>query len=60
VKFQLGAQFFNMWNYHFFSSSNTWGSGAAFVADMNSPQFGLPTGNVTSPRNIQLGARLDF
>jgi hypothetical protein len=60
VKFQVGVQFFNMWNYHFFTSSNTWGTGAAFVTDLNSPQFGLPTGNVTSPRNIQVAGRLDF
>jgi hypothetical protein len=59
-KFQVGVQFFNMWNYHFFTASNTWGAGAAFTTDLNSPVFGQPTGNVTSPRNIQLGARLEF
>jgi hypothetical protein len=60
VKFQLGVQLFNMWNYHFFTSSNTWGVGAAFVTDLSNPAFGLPTGNVTAPRNIQLGGRIEF
>jgi len=60
IKFQVGVQLFNMWNYHFFTSSNTWGVGSAFTTDLNSPVFGLPTGNVTSPRNIQLGGRLEF
>jgi hypothetical protein len=60
IKFQLGVQFFNMWNYHFFTSSNTWGVGQAFATDLNSPVFGLPTGNVTAPRNIQLGGRIEF
>ncbi len=60
VKFQLGVQLFNMWNYHFFTSSNTWGVGAAFVSDLSNPDFGLPTGNVTAPRNIQLGGRIEF
>jgi hypothetical protein len=59
-KFQVGVQFFNMWNYHFFTSSNTWGVGAAFTTDLSNPAFGLPTGNVTAPRNIQLGGRVEF
>jgi hypothetical protein len=60
VKFQIGAQFFNMWNFHFFTASNTWGTGSAFTTDLNSAVFGQPTGNVTSPRNIQLAARVEF
>jgi hypothetical protein len=60
VKFQFRAEFFNIWNWHFFSRGTTWGEGGAFFNDLASPNFGLPTGSVTAPRNIQFGAKIIF
>jgi hypothetical protein len=60
VKFQFRAEFFNLWNWHFFSQGTTWGQGGAFVNDVSSPSFGMVTGAVTTPRNIQLGAKITF
>jgi hypothetical protein len=55
--FQLRAEFFNMWNWHRFVVGGTWGTGRAFTEDVASPTFGLWTGNVSTPRNIQMGAK---
>jgi hypothetical protein len=60
VKFQINAQAFNMWNWHCFAASNTWGTGAAFYTDLANPLFGKATGLTSSPRVFQLGARLSF
>jgi len=60
VKFQFRAEFFNLWNWHYFSRGTTWGEGGAFVTDVSSPSFGMVTGEVTTPRNIQLGAKFLF
>jgi hypothetical protein len=60
VKFQFRAEFFNLWNWHFFSQGTTWGQGGAFNNDVSSPGFGLVTGAVTTPRNIQMGAKIIF
>jgi len=60
VKFQINAQAFNVWNWHCFSRSNTWGTGGAFDTDLNSPDFGWITGLTSSPRVFQMGARLMF
>ena len=60
VKFQFRAEFFNIWNWHFFSAGTTWGEGGSFNNDVASSGFGLPTGAVTAPRNIQLGAKIIF
>jgi hypothetical protein len=60
LAFQLRAEFFNLWNWHVFNDSGEWG-GIAFNNDINSPNFGKwNTGDVTDPRNIQIGVRLDF
>jgi hypothetical protein len=59
VKFQIRAEFFNVWNWHIFSTSGTWGD-SAFDTNISSPEFGLWNGVVTNPRNIQFGARLEF
>ena len=60
LNFQLRAEFFNLWNWHVFNDSGEWG-GLAFNNDINSPNFGKwNTGDVTDPRNIQIGVRLDF
>lgn len=60
VKFQIRAEFFNIFNWHFFTQGTTWGQGGAFVTDVGSPLFGKWTGAVTTPRNIQLAARVSF
>ena len=60
VKFQIRGEFFNIFNWHFFTQGTTWGQGQAFITDVGSPLFGSWTGAVTTPRNIQLAARLAF
>ncbi|UCF36156.1 MAG: carboxypeptidase regulatory-like domain-containing protein [Acidobacteriota bacterium] len=59
VSFQFRAEFFNIWNWHRFTSSGTWGS-QAFTSDVSSPDFGYWNGSVSEPRTIQFGARLSF
>lgn len=59
IRFQIRAEFFNVWNWHIFSSSGTWGF-SAFDTDIASPTFGTWNGTVSRPRNIQLGARITF
>lgn len=60
VKFQIRGEFFNIFNWHFFTQGTTWGQGGAIVTDVGSPLFGTWTGAVTTPRNLQLAARLSF
>jgi len=60
MRFQIRAEFFNLFNIHFFTQGTTWGQGGAFVTDVGSPLFGTWTGQVTTPRNIQLAARFSF
>jgi Carboxypeptidase regulatory-like domain len=60
IRFQIRAEFFNIFNLHFFTQGTTWGQGGAFVTDVGSPLFGTWTGAVTTPRNIQLAARFSF
>jgi hypothetical protein len=59
VKFQLRFEMFNLWNQHIFTASGQFGE-SAFTTDIASPDFGMWNGNVTNPRNIQIGARLEF
>jgi hypothetical protein len=59
LRFQLLAEFFNVWNQHIFTASGQFGS-MAFTNDLASPDFGFWNGSVTKPRNIQVGARLEF
>jgi len=60
LTFQIRAEFFNLWNWHVFNDSGEWG-GLAFNNDINSSSFGKwNTGDVTDPRNIQIGARIEF
>ncbi|MGH9342440.1 MAG: hypothetical protein ACRD19_01550, partial [Terriglobia bacterium] len=56
-KAQIRADFFNVWNWHSFSSGDL---GIPFDTDVNSPSFGLWNGSVSAPRNIQLGVRFTF
>ena len=60
IRFQIRAEFFNLFNIHFFTQGTTLGQGGAFVTDVGSPLFGTWTGQVTTPRNIQLAARFSF
>jgi hypothetical protein len=60
VRFQIRAEFFNIWNWHFFARGTTWGEGGAFVTNLGSPNFGSWTGAVSAPRNIQLAAKFTF
>jgi len=59
IKLQIRGEFFNIFNLHNFVASGAMGS-QAFTTDIASPDFGKWTGDVTSPRNIQLGARFEF
>jgi len=60
VRFQIRGEFFNIFNWHFFTQGTTWGQGGAIVTDIGSPLFGTWTGAVTTPRNIQVAGRLTF
>jgi hypothetical protein len=64
--FQLRFAFFNAFNQHFFypaASVNNQGSSFAFVNDIaagGTNGFGTWNGGVSSPRTIQIGARVEF
>jgi len=60
VTFQVRGEFFNVWNWHRFVAGGTWGTGRAFNEDVSSPNFGKWTGTISTPRNIQVGAKLIF
>ncbi len=60
VKFQFRAEFFNLWNWHMFTRGTTWAEAGPFGTDLASPNFGMWTGEVTTPRNIQMGAKVIF
>ena len=59
VRLEFRIEAFNIWNWHIFGNSGTWGD-SAFNTDVSSPDFGLWNGTVSNPRNIQLSARLEF
>jgi hypothetical protein len=57
---QLRLEAFNLWNWHSFQANGEWGN-QAFTTDINSPEFGKwSPGNVTAPRQLQLGIRFEF
>jgi Carboxypeptidase regulatory-like domain len=62
LNLQLRIEAFNVWNWHNFTTSNERGAqgGQIVVTDIASPDFGRWTGQVTSPRVIQVAARLEF
>ena len=60
VNLQLRIEAFNVWNWHSFASSGQFSGGVAFTTDLASPDFGRWNGTVTSPRVVQLAARLEF
>jgi hypothetical protein len=51
ISLQIRGEAFNLWNNHTLRGFDT---------DVASPNFGMWDGTVSSPRNIQLGARLQF
>jgi hypothetical protein len=51
ISLQIRGEAFNLWNNHTLRG---------FVTDVAAPNFGMWDGTVTSPRNIQVGARLQF
>ena len=63
LNFIFRAEFYNAFNTHLFvddSNFNIAGNNGAFDFHINSPNFGGWTGNVSAPRRIQLGARIEF
>jgi hypothetical protein len=61
--FQIRFAFFNAFNQHYFypaANVNNQGSSFAFVNDIAANGFGTWTGGVSSPRTIQIGARIEF
>jgi hypothetical protein len=63
VNFQLRFGFFNAFNQHYFFNAtnvNNQGSSFAFHNDLSLKNFGTWDGSVSSPRTIQIGARLEF
>lgn len=61
VTVQIRAEFFNVWNWHSFNNVGTNSAGArAFNVDVSSPNFGMWNGAISSPRNIQVGAKVFF
>jgi len=64
VTLQFRAEFFNVWNWHMFTSpGGESGMGSAFQVtnvDVSSPSFGMWDGTVSTPRNIQFGLKVLF
>lgn len=59
VRFEIRAEFFNVWNWHSFVGSGQWG-GLPFDNDVSSANFGMWNGSVSPPRNIQVGGKITF
>lgn len=63
MNFQLRFQFFNAFNLHYFfpaTNVNNQGSSFGFNNDISASNFGAWNGGVSSPRTIQIGARIEF
>jgi hypothetical protein len=62
VGLEIRLEAFNVWNWHIFTTSG----GAPmtnlqpFNEDVSSPTFGMWTGDISPPRNCQLGLKLTF
>jgi hypothetical protein len=51
-KIEIRGEAFNIFNVHSFTNN--------LVADIENPSFGMWNGNVTAPRNLQLGGKVTF
>src|SRR5438477_508050 len=62
VNFVFRVEFYNAFNLHLFVNDGNFNIGGnnAFSTDISSPSFGSWTNNVSAPRRIQLGARIEF
>jgi Carboxypeptidase regulatory-like domain/TonB dependent receptor len=62
VNFIFRAEFYNAFNLHLFVNDGNFNIGGnnAFNTDISSPNFGAWTGNVSAPRRIQFGGRIEF
>lgn len=60
VGLRFQAEFFNIWNNHYFVCSTRCFGDTAFDTDVASPSFGMWNGNVSTPRNMQLALKLLF
>ena len=62
VNFQFRAEFFNLGNFHYFVNPGGFniGGNLPFNTDVSSPNFGTWNGNVSNPRTIQFGGRIEF
>jgi len=58
VGLQIRAECFNVWNWHYFDSSNS--GGLAVGTDIASPSFGIWNGSVSNPRNVQMAVKILF
>jgi len=59
LNFQIRAEFFNLWSWHVFAGNAGYGNND-FNTDIASPTFGMWNGVASPPRNIQVGARIEF
>jgi hypothetical protein len=64
INLQLRIEAFNVWNWHSFTGcggANCFsGDSTAFTTDLANPDFGRWNGRVTTPRVVQVAARLEF
>ena len=60
LRLQIRIEAFNLWNWHIFGSAGQFGGGPGFTTDIASPDFGKWDGSVSSPRTVQVAARLEF
>lgn len=62
LNFQFRAEFFNVFNWHYFVDAGGFNIGGRLPYDNNiaSPNFGRWTGSVSDPRTIQFGGRFEF
>jgi hypothetical protein len=64
VNLQIRAEFFNVWNWHCFTSrggeGQAWNGFSIFDTDVSGATFGMWNGEVSDPRNIQVGVKLIF
>jgi hypothetical protein len=72
VNFQLRAELYNAFNLHMFVNDGNFNQSGNFAFNndtaqfitfpdsVKAPSFGLWNGNVSAPRRLQIGARIEF